>query len=1183
MKKTFILIFLLVTLRIFSYPVSLNDATNVADFYLELNCDSLTIDDVVEFKNSKEITIAYIANLSPSGFIAVSTDTDIRPIIAYSFNSNFSFNNDINNNLYHILAIDLSARLQALNDGQLPDILNNNGLWDNYINENWNYFNQRDPEQWPEDDSGWLETTWHQGDPYNAFCPLDPETMPPYMPPIERCVVGCGPLALAQVLNYYEHIGNRVWNSINDDYISTRTNPNILIDENSGNYDFPSFPELNSYLDDLRNHYTSGNVTNQDIAALSFISGIALEANYSSSGTGASPTAPVIIEKFEYDYAERIWNNLPSIVYPEFIMDMKNAQPVLYYIRNSITNTGHVVVCDGYRINEEDEDFFHLNFGWGDNTPVPIIEAWYDLPSIYGSYVPGSFSIAHICPPGYNGLVSGNIQLNGGSGDITDVVVTVGYKTTNPDANGNYEIEIFNGNYAVSAYLWGYEEAFHVEEVEVVSGQTSDVDLELSVNTPSYIYVPTHYDTIHEAITEAVDGDFVVVLPGTYNENINFQGKRIKVVSFYYFSNDETYIENTIINGDPMASGYLVTINQGEDFNSLLEGFTLQGSTQIPYKGLRCTSSSPTLKNLRINGTTCGNDNGAALYLEHSDSIIENLKIQQIYDSNTSVFLLNSNPILNNILIHDNDGTALSSNRSNPAINNITIYNNDQFGIHSIRGSLDLNNSLIWGNEEQIHNINGYTNLSIDYSDIQGGSPVAGVGNIISEPLLNDDFQPNWTETEYSPLIDAGDPSILDPDGTPSDIGAVRARGHKIDSIELIEMTEGINWKCLPVIDTVFADYDIASHIFNEIQQIPFPALEEIVFQDGVNIYYDVNEWQNNTRLFTSDLGCKIHMNDPYTLQITGFLEDPYHVIELELGDNWIGFYLEGSMKPLDAFEAVLDDIDMIQTKTFTLNKTALGWLGAANWTINYGDLVVVHCTNNCSLYWGEDGGGTTEKSSRSSSQDFEYTEEADYLPVYVELDNQALGNPTEIGLIINGECKGAEVITDSLVQLRAYVLNDTTVFDPGDMELQLSYGSRSLNTTITDFKVKHDILDEWESNEKYITQGLQNYYLISLTDTENNTPVVNRTTLSQNYPNPFNPTTTINYSIAEEGTVELTVYNIKGQKVVTLVNEIKEAGQHSIVWNGKDNNNKTVSSGIYFYRLSTGKRNMKKKMLLLK
>ena len=326
MKKTILIIFLVsLSLRIFAVSASITDANDVADFFLEINCDSLSVDDVVEFKNDKNTLVAYIANLSPSGFIALSVNTDIQPVIAYSFNNNFSFDNDINNNLFHILQIDMSARLQALNDGALPDILNHNDLWNNYVNENWNYFNQRDPEQWPEDDSGWLETTWHQHDSYNAFCPLDPETD-------ERSVVGCGGLALAQVLNYYEYIGNREWNSINDDYISTRTNPNILIDDDSNIYDFPSFPELNNYLDILRNHYTVGEpLTDNDIAALSFISGVALEANYSSSGTGSTPTESEIINKFEYDYAERIWNGLPSIVYPEIIIDMKSSTCIIFY------------------------------------------------------------------------------------------------------------------------------------------------------------------------------------------------------------------------------------------------------------------------------------------------------------------------------------------------------------------------------------------------------------------------------------------------------------------------------------------------------------------------------------------------------------------------------------------------------------------------------------------------------------------------------------------------------------------------------------------------------------------------------------------------------------------------------------------------------------------------------------
>jgi len=85
------------------------------------------------------------------------------------------------------------------------------------------------------------------------------------------------------------------------------------------------------------------------------------------------------------------------------------------------------------------------------------------------------------------------------------------------------------------------------------------------------------------------------------------------------------------------------------------------------------------------------------------------------------------------------------------------------------------------------------------------------------------------------------------------------------------------------------------------------------------------------------------------------------------------------------------------------------------------------------------------------------------------------------------------------------------------------------------------------------------------------------------NYPNPFNPTTTINFSLPEDGDVELSIYNVKGQKVRTLTNEFLEKGLHSIEWNGNDSNNKATASGIYFYKISVGKETSMKKMLLLK
>ncbi|MCK4653513.1 MAG: right-handed parallel beta-helix repeat-containing protein [Candidatus Cloacimonetes bacterium] len=89
---------------------------------------------------------------------------------------------------------------------------------------------------------------------------------------------------------------------------------------------------------------------------------------------------------------------------------------------------------------------------------------------------------------------------------------------------------------------------------------------------------------------------------------------------------------------------------------------------------------------------------------------------------------------------------------------------------------------------------------------------------------------------------------------------------------------------------------------------------------------------------------------------------------------------------------------------------------------------------------------------------------------------------------------------------------------------------------------------------------------------------------LYQNYPNPFNPTTTISFSTAEDAeNAEIEIFNIKGQKVKTLINEALPAGKHSVVWDGRDEKSKNVSSGVYFYKLKAGRFEKVKKMVLLK
>lgn len=86
------------------------------------------------------------------------------------------------------------------------------------------------------------------------------------------------------------------------------------------------------------------------------------------------------------------------------------------------------------------------------------------------------------------------------------------------------------------------------------------------------------------------------------------------------------------------------------------------------------------------------------------------------------------------------------------------------------------------------------------------------------------------------------------------------------------------------------------------------------------------------------------------------------------------------------------------------------------------------------------------------------------------------------------------------------------------------------------------------------------------------------------NYPNPFNPTTTISFFLTENSTVVVEILNVKGQLIKSLIDGLQNAGNHSVIWNGKDDNGNNVSSGIYFYRLNlNGKTKAVKKCLLLK
>lgn len=100
----------------------------------------------------------------------------------------------------------------------------------------------------------------------------------------------------------------------------------------------------------------------------------------------------------------------------------------------------------------------------------------------------------------------------------------------------------------------------------------------------------------------------------------------------------------------------------------------------------------------------------------------------------------------------------------------------------------------------------------------------------------------------------------------------------------------------------------------------------------------------------------------------------------------------------------------------------------------------------------------------------------------------------------------------------------------------------------------------------------------------ENSNPQVAKDyDLKQNFPNPFNPSTNIEFTVPEQGQVELQIFNVLGQKVRTLVSEKLQAGNFTATWNGTDESGKLVSSGVYFYKLTAGEFSQTRKMVFLK
>ena len=122
-------------------------------------------------------------------------------------------------------------------------------------------------------------------------------------------------------------------------------------------------------------------------------------------------------------------------------------------------------------------------------------------------------------------------------------------------------------------------------------------------------------------------------------------------------------------------------------------------------------------------------------------------------------------------------------------------------------------------------------------------------------------------------------------------------------------------------------------------------------------------------------------------------------------------------------------------------------------------------------------------------------------------------------------------------------------------------------------------LLDIHPSQQVSLLSAIVNGQILSVDEPE----LVNNYILLDNYPNPFNPTTTIQYELSQRSDIQITIYDLLGRKVTTIVSEIQEAGYKSVIWDATNSNGQPVSAGVYLYRIKAGDFVQTKKMILLK
>lgn len=460
MRKIYIFIILMLIITIIIHPLLMNaqnktkitdnthltaiQAQNIGAAFMRNannNLRNQTLQLVYTGRTTDSLTRSttdcyYVFGLQPKGFVIVSADIRVEPIIGYSFDNNFE-TNEIPENV--ILWLDNYKQ-------QIKIVTEQNISSSNEISNKWAALKHGQPLATRNGSSvtPLVSTKWSQSNPYNELCPVDERG------PGGHAYAGCVAVAMGQIIHYWKYPTSGIGSNTYDcNFVSSGYGNYGILSANFSEttYDYTLMPNILNGNSPYNQIYA--------VAQLLYHCGIASTTKYSynKSGSSDAKACGALVNHFGFPYAHvEDRSNYSDSEWLTLIKGELDSLRPLYYGGTSTTG-GHGFVCDGY----DNQDYFHINWGWGGNYDgyysLSYLSPYFDGSTVYNiqqSAIIGVYVPQPMIHPNFRQLLFITNEDSVYSSKTVSIIATSLTSPITATVSGNFTISTNDTNFTTS-------------------------------------------------------------------------------------------------------------------------------------------------------------------------------------------------------------------------------------------------------------------------------------------------------------------------------------------------------------------------------------------------------------------------------------------------------------------------------------------------------------------------------------------------------------------------------------------------------------------------------------------------------------------------------------------------------------------------------------------------------------